>query len=126
MNKKLSKKIVLFIIAISIAILVLVGWTVVSQNLLEPEPANITTLNEGTQMHYDEINIGLSEVSGDNAMLVINKEDQEESTRKSVRTGDKFGIYGYKIEIETIKSVANISILPGTSHGYIKLVIEKE
>jgi hypothetical protein len=111
------------IIITFLAIFVFIGWIVWYKNTSISEPANTQTLSQGTQMHFGEIFIGLSNVNDTSALLVIHKEGLTDSVSKSVVAGDKVVIYGYTINVSSVKKSFNPSLLPGSSHGYVTFTI---
>ena len=111
------------IIVVFLAIIIFIGWIVWYKNTSISEPANTQTLNQGTQMHFGEISIGLSSVNDKSALLVIHKEGLTDSVSKSVVADDKVVIYGYTINVSSVKKSFNPSLLPGSSHGYVKFTI---
>lgn len=125
MKRKKTKKSLHFIYIAIIIVLVLVGWGIKSQNLFNPDSADTKTLSQGTQMRFDELTISLSSVSENSAWLFIRKDGEKEDVKKSVIQGDVVSVYGYTIEIKSVKESANPSILPGSSHGSIKFIINK-
>lgn len=124
-KRKKTKKSLHFIYIAIIIVLVLVGWGIKSQNLFNPDSADTKTLSQGTQMRFDELTISLSSVSENSAWLFIRKDGEKEDVKKSVIQGDVVSVYGYTIEIKSVKESANPSILPGSSHGSIKFIINK-
>jgi hypothetical protein len=106
-----------------LAIAVFIGWIAWYKNTSIPEPADTQTLSQGTQMHFGEISIGLSSVDDKSALLVIRKEGLTDSVSESVVAGDKVVIYGYTINVSSVKKSFNLSLLPGSSHGYVKFTI---
>lgn len=111
------------IIVTFLAVIIFIGWIVWYKNTSISEPANTQTLSQGTQMHFGEIFIGLSSVNDKSALLVIHKEGLTDSVSKSVVAGDKVVIYGYTINVSSVKKSFNSSLLPGSSHGYVKFTI---
>ena len=111
------------IIVTFLAIIIFIGWIVWYKNTSISEPANTQTLSQGTQMHFGEIFIGLSSVNDKSALLVIHKEGLTDSVSKSVVAGDKVVIYDYTINVNSVKKSFNPSLLPGSSHGYVKFTI---
>ena len=111
------------IIVTFLAIIVFIGWIVWYKNTSISEPANTQTLSQGTQMHFGEIVIGRSSVNDKSALLVIHKEGLTDSVSKSVVAGDKVMIYGYTINVSSVKKSFNPSLSPGSSHGYVKFTI---
>jgi len=115
-------------IFISLAILIiglvilLVGYGIWGNS--PPDPAGTTTLAEGTQMQYGDINVALGDVSENSAWMYFHNNKTDVSTQKQVKTGDTVDVYGYSIKINSVKEVANPSILPGSSHGYVKFIIK--
>lgn len=124
-NKK-SKRLVLFISVALIIIVIFVGWILWSQKSPSPNPPNVKTLSQGTQMRYNEISIALANVDKNSGWIYIHKNGEVESIKKQVFAGDKVEAYGYTIEIKSVKSVANSSTKSGASNGYITFVIDKQ
>ncbi len=123
MRKILFKKQLSLIIIAVLAIITLIGWIVWNKNNNITELENTQTLNQGTQMRFGELSIGLSSINDKSALLVIHKENMEDSISKSVVAGDEVAIYGYIIRVSSVEKSANPSTLPGSSHGYIKFTI---
>ena len=126
MKRKKSKKLFLFIFIAIVIALVLIGWGIKSQNQSDPDSADTKTLSQGTQMRFDELYIALGSVSENSAWLIIHKDGEKEDVKKSVKKGDVVNAYGYMIEIKSVKESANPSILPGSSNGSIKFIINKQ
>lgn len=127
-NKKqrTTKKMKFLVIFLVIAIISF-GVFFAFQNRPEPDSADTKTLNQGTQMHYGDIYIGLVNVENRSGWLSIHREnDTGEPFKKLVAAGEKFEVYGYTIEVKSVKSVTNLIPLSGSSNGYIKFVITKQ
>jgi hypothetical protein len=124
-RKKKSSKLIFFA-AVILIVLVILGWIGRSEPLTNSDSANIRTLSQGTQMHFDDLFIGLASVSGKSAWLIINKQGQTNSERRQVMAGDKVDIYGYTILVKSINASFNLSVLPGSSHGSVQLDINKD
>lgn len=124
-NKK-SKRLVLFISVVLVIVAVFVGWILWSQKSPNPNPTNVKTLNQGTQMRFNEISIALANIDKNSGWINIHKNGEVESIKKQVSAGDKIDAYGYTIEIKSVKSVANSSTKSGASNGYITFVIDKQ
>jgi len=124
MKSKLLTKSSLFIVIITIIIFGIVVYIGLynSPNL---DPPNTQTLSQGTQMRFEDLSIGLININDNSAWLSINKNSTGESTKKLVHKGDKVDVYGYIIEINSVHKSGNLSSSPGSSHGYIKFVINK-
>lgn len=91
---------------------------------------NSRILYQGTQTRYNEISIGLVNVQDDSARLSIHKDgDTGEPFKKEISAGDKFDIYGYEIEVRSVKDAFDLfSIIgaTGTSKDYIKFDIKRK
>jgi len=111
------------IIVTFLSIIIFIGWIVWYKNTSISESADTQTLSQGTQMHFGEIFIGLSSINDTSAVLVIHKEGLTDSISKSVVAGDNVVIYGYTINVISVKKSFNPSLLPGSSHGYVKFTI---
>lgn len=105
------------------AIIIFIGWIVWYKNASISEPTNTQKLSQGTVIHFDEISIGLGNINDKSALLVIHKEGLTDSVSKTVVAGDKVEIYGYTINVSSVNNSFNLSLLPGSSHGYIKFTI---
>lgn len=123
MRKILFKKQLSLIIIVALAIITLIGWIVWNKNNNITELENTQTLNQGTQMRFGELSIGLSSINDKSALLVIHKENMEDSISKSVVAGNEVSIYGYTIKVNSIEKSVNPSALPGSTVGYIKFTI---
>lgn len=121
----MKKKKVLIVLAILVVslIIILVGYR---RGNNPPDPAGTQTLNQGTQMRYDDIYIALGNVNNDSAWLNFHNRKTDETTQKQVKAGDIVDVFGYSIKINSIKKTANPSIAPGSSHGNVKFVINKQ
>jgi len=124
-NKFLTKKIII-IVAIIIAVTVLIGWGYHSSKNTIPESPDTITLSEGRQTHFENLYVGLSSVNDDSAWLSIHNDGEEGSTTKQIVAGDTIDIYGYKIEIKSVYDSWIPSIMPGSSHSNVKLIIKKQ
>lgn len=123
MKKKIISKNTTIIIIVAVVVLIGFGYFLFKN--LTPSSPDTITLNEGTQTRFESLSIGLANVSNNSATLSFRKGSTDESTNKQVTTGDKFSIDGYNIEIISVKEVSNPSILPGSSHGTVKIKINK-
>jgi ABC-type thiamin/hydroxymethylpyrimidine transport system permease subunit len=111
------------IIVTFLAIIIFIGWIVWYKNTSVSEPTNTQTLSQGTQVHIGEISIGLSSITDTSAILVIHKDGLTDSISKSVVAGDTVEIYGYTIDVISVKKSFNPSLVPGSNHGYVKFTI---
>ena len=123
MKKKISKRPLLLIAIVLLTITIFIVGAIWYKNPNIPEPTNTRTLSQGTSMHFGELSIGLSSVNDKSALLAIHKKGLTDSVNKSVTAGDKIVIYGYTISVSLVKKPFNPSILPGSSHGYVKFTI---
>ena len=91
------------------------------------EISNVTrSITQGTQMHLSEdTDVAVGGVNDDSAWLNFSKRDVG-STKKDVKVGDKFEIYGYSFEVLAMKENSNLSLAPGSGNGYVKLLISKK
>ena len=106
------------------AIIIIIVY--VSSSVSPPDPAGTTTLAEGTQMRYGDVSVALGDVNKDSAWMYFHNNKTDVSTQKQVKAGDTVDVYGYSIKINSLEKVANPSILPGSSHGYVKFIINKQ
>jgi len=122
----MKKKKIFIGLAILIAglIVILVGYGIWSNN--PPDPAGTETVTQGTQMHYGNINVSLSNIENDSALIDFYNNETDASIQKQVKVGDTIDVFGYSIEIKSVKEVVNPSILPGSNHGYVKFFINKQ
>lgn len=111
------------IIVSFLSIIIFVGWIVWYKNASISESTNTQRLNRGTVMHFGEISIGLGNINDKSALLVIHKEGLTDSVSKTVVAGDRVEIYGHTINVSSVNNSFNLSLLPGSSHGYIKFTI---
>ena len=91
------------------------------------EISNVTrSITQGTQMHLSEdTDVAVGAIYDDSAWLNFSKRDVG-STKKDVKVGDKFEIYGYSFEVLAMKENSNLSLAPGSGNGYVKLLISKK
>ncbi len=120
MKKKLFIGLVILVIGIVIVLVFYRG----GNNPLDP--TGTQTLNQGTQMRYGDINIALGNVDNDSAWLNFRNSKTDETSQKQVKAGDTVDIYGYTIKVSSVKKTANPSTAPGSSHGNVKFVINKQ
>ena len=121
------KKKIVYILAISLILLVVAisaGWLLWPKNTPTPASDNIKTLNQGTQMRYKDISIGLSSVDQGSGWISIKKDNEAEANKYQVVVGDMLGAYGYNIEIKSLKSSPNPTDKSGASNGYITFTID--
>lgn len=127
-NIKESKRPLILAIVIFLIFITLTGISWLSKN--NDNSDNSRTLYQGTQARYNEISIGLVNVQGDSAWLSVHKDgDTDEPFKKEVSAGDKFDVYGYEIEVRSVKDAFDLfSIIgaTGTSKDYIKFEITKK
>ena len=90
------------------------------------DTSNTTTISEGRQLHLSDIDIALGSVNNDSAVLVIHKEGESGSTKRTVAIGDRFEIYGHTIEVKSMSKNTSFSLAPGSSNGQVKLLIDRE
>ena len=114
-----------------LGVLLLIGITLVWVNrnqdiLTDSDTSNTTTISEGRQLHLSDIDIALGSVNNDSAVLVIHKEGESGSTKRTVAIGDKFEIYGHTIEVKSMSKNTSFSLAPGSSNGQVKLLIDGE
>ena len=114
-----------------LGILLLIGITLVwvNQNqdiFTDSDTSNTTTIAEGRQFRLGDIDIALSSVNNNSAVLVIHKEGESGSTKRTVAIGDKFEIYGHTIEVKSMSKNTSFSLAPGSSNGQVKLLIDRE
>lgn len=138
-KKKIFPKVGL---AAGIVVLVLAGFFLLNRRENPPESntaesptptvsptdvSNVTrSIKQGTQMHLSEdVDVAVGGIYDNSAWLYLSKRDVG-STKKDVKVGDKFEIYGYKMEIQAIKENSSLSLAPGSSNGYVKLLISKK
>jgi hypothetical protein len=120
-----KKNILIGLVILMVGMLVLLIVYVGGNNNTVDQPGT-TTLTTGTQMRYGDISIGLSNIENDSASLSIHDNVTDVSAQKQVKAGDTIDVYGYQIMINSVKALANPSILPGASHGYVKFVVNKK
>ena len=92
----------------------------------DSDTSNTTTISEGRQLHLSDIDIALGSVNNDSAVLVIHKEGESGSTKRTVAIGDRFEIYGHTIEVESMSKNTSFSLAPGSSNGQVELLIDRE
>jgi len=136
MSKKRSKvstkrsrgRCVLPIIVFILIAIALIIWGAGGANPVDPDAnnPNILTISAGTQGHFDNLYIGLGNIQKNSASLHFRQDSADESMNKEVATGDELDIYGYKINVKSIKASWNPSALVGASHGSVKLLITKQ
>src|SRR4030066_1678301 len=113
-----------------LGILLLIGITLVwvdqNQDFFtdSADTSNTTTISEGRQLHLSDIDIALGSVNNDSAVLVIHKEGESGSTKRTVAIGDRFEIYGHPIEVKSMSKNTSFSLAPGSSNGQVKLLID--
>jgi len=105
-------------------IVVLAGYIIWSNN--PSDPIGTETVTQGTQMHYGDINVSLSSIENGSALIYFYNKGTDASIQKQVKVGDTIDVFGYSIEIKSVKETANPSILPGSNHGYVKFFINKQ
>ncbi|HZJ34688.1 MAG TPA: hypothetical protein VFD55_01590 [Candidatus Angelobacter sp.] len=122
----MKKKKIFVILAILVAslIVVLAGYIVWSNN--PSDPIGTETVAQGTQMHYGNINVSLSSIENGSALMDFYNNETDASIQKQVKVGDTIDVFGYSIEIKSVKETANPSILTGSNHGYVKFFINKQ
>ena len=122
-----SRHISVLLLVLLFALIVILIWNYCDRNSTSTDADNgLRTINAGTQANFDDLGIGLGSIQDDSASISIHSKSASESTNKTVVQGDKFEIYGYTIEVKSVKRTANISQLIGSSHGYIKLLVNKQ
>src|SRR3989344_4087727 len=114
-----------------LGVLLVIGITLVWVNrnqdiLTDSDTSNTTTISEGRQLHLSDIDIALGSVNNDSAVLVIHKEGESGSTKRTVAAGEKFEIYGHTIEVKSMSKNTSFSLAPGSSNGQVKLLIDRE
>ena len=114
-----------------LGIALLIGVTLVWINerqdtFTDSDTNNTTTITEGRQLRLGDIDIALSSVNNNSAVLVIHREDESGSTKRTVATGDKFEIYNHTIEVKSMSENTSFSLAPGSSNGQVKLLIDKK
>ncbi|MFA5777485.1 MAG: hypothetical protein WC906_03540 [Parcubacteria group bacterium] len=86
---------------------------------------NLITINSGTQVHFENLLVGLADIQNNTANLYFNSDGTNNSSLKKVIAGDKFEMNGYSVEVKSVEKAYNPSVLPGASHGKVKLIITK-
>ena len=125
-KKNYSSTRILIAVAIILAAIVLVSWGYFSYKNTAMDSPDTITLSTGTQTRFESLYIGLSSISDNSAWLSIHKDGEEGSTTKQVAAGDTINIYGYTIEIKSVNKSYNFSFMPGSSHGNVKFIINKQ
>jgi hypothetical protein len=125
-KKKNSTKKTFIIITIVIVVAVLIGWGYQSSKNITPDSPGTITLSQGNQARFETLSIGLSSVDKDSAWLSIYKDGETGSTSKQIVAGDKINIYDYNIEIKSVNKGFSFSTKPGSSHGNVKFIINKQ
>lgn len=87
---------------------------------------NTKILNQGTQMHFDKLDIGLMSINNKSAWISFFDKNTESSTQKLVNIDDNIEIYGYVLQIKSVSESENFSLIPGSSQGYVKFTIIKK
>lgn len=119
--KKSNKIIICLLLILVIMLAVYLVWRD------EDNPSGYLSLEQGTQMRYEDILIGLINVDDDAAWLAIRKDgDSGESLTESLSEEETLNAYGYTIEIKSIEKDRIPSWLPGSGNGKIEFVINKE
>jgi hypothetical protein len=114
------------LLGIIVLVVIILIWAIIYQKLNPGlNDPNLHTLSTGTQLRFESLDVGLSGIQDNSAVLVFHQDGANDSVRKTVFMGDKFAIYGYKIEIKAIEKAFNPSILIGASHGDVKFLIKK-
>ena len=114
---------------VGVALLVIsifIGWIIWYKSPNIPEPANTQTLNQGTSVRFGELSISLSSVNDKSAWLAIHKKGLPDSVNELVAAGDKVVVYGYTINVSSVKKSFNPLILPRSNQGYIKFTITSD
>ena len=101
--------------------------TIATDSASGADMINVTrSITQGTQMHLSEdTDVAVGGVNDDSAWLNFSKRDVG-STKKDVKVGDKFEIYGYSFEVLAMKKNSSLSLAPGSGNGYVKLLISKK
>jgi hypothetical protein len=123
----MSKKWMLVASIVFFAITALAITVFLSQNISIFDSPDTNTLYQGTQMKYENISIGLSNVEDKSGWLLIYKSgDAGNPVKKLVTAGDKFDAYNYTVEVKSVSSRINFIPRSGASNGYIKFIITKK
>lgn len=103
------------------------GSTVATPSASPADISNITrSIKQGTQLHLSEdTDVAVGGIYGSSAWLYLTKRDVG-SEKRDVAAGDKFEMYGYSFEVLAIRGNSSISLAPGSSNGYVKLLISKK
>lgn len=123
-RKRHSKHVVWIFLVVLLAIIGLV-WIGMHQNSTIDDP-NLKTLSTGTQLRFENLDVGLVDIKSSSAILVFHPDQTNDETRKTLSVGDKFTIYGYTVEIKAVERAFNPSRLIGASHGDVKFLINKQ
>lgn len=101
--------------------------TIATDSASGAEITNVTrSIKQGTQMHLSEdTDVAVGGVNDDSAWLYFSKREVG-STKKDVKVGDKFEIYGYSFEVLALKKNSSLPLAPGSGNGYVKLLISKK
>jgi len=86
---------------------------------------NLITINTGAQGHFENLLVGLGDIQDNTANLYFNSDGTDNFSMKKVVAGDKFEMNGYNVEVKAVEKAYNPSVLPGASHGNVKLIITK-
>ena len=120
-------KYIIGILGILLLISITLFWVDQNQDTFtDSDTSNTTTISEGRQLHLSDIDIALGSVNNDSAVLVIHKEGESGSTKRTVAIGDRFEIYGHTIEVKSMSKNTSFSLAPGSSNGQVKLLIDRE
>ena len=125
----MSRKYKYIIGVLGFVLLIIITLVWVNQNqdtFTDSDTSNTTIISEGRQLHLSDIDIALGSVNNDSAVLVIHKEGESGSTKRTVAAGDKFEIYGHTIEVKSMSKNTSFSLAPGSSNGQVKLLIDRE
>src|SRR3989304_7325749 len=120
-------KYILGVLGIVLLISITLVWVNQNQDIFtDSDTSNITTISEGRQFRLGDIDIALGSVNNDSAVLVIHKEGESGSTKRTVAIGDKFEIYGHTIEVKSMSKNTSFSLSIGERLGQVKLLIDGE
>lgn len=109
----------------SIVIILIVIFIVYIYWIGNRDTDNLKTVSQGTQVRYNNISIGLTNVEDSKAWLMIKKEDDvDESLKKVVIVNDKFEAFGHTIEIKSVDKNWFGGFVSGSGTGTIKLIIK--
>ena len=121
-------KYIIGVLGFVLLIIITLVWVNQNQDFFtdSADTSNTTTISEGRQLHLSDIDIALGSVNNDSAVLVIHKEGESGSTKRTVAIGDRFEIYGHTIEVKSMSKNTSFSLAPGSSNGQVKLLIDRE